>query len=194
VSQPPRGGDERAKLIWGGCRSNGTPLRNSHVPVTECQDGSFCCGNNNTKCCSAGQGSFVVNGQVTISKPSSTSSTTSSTSTATSTSSVVVAMTSKSSSNTGAIAGGVVGGVVGLVLILGAIWFFVRRRKSVGADTGAKERLALHEMESTDAQRHEMMGSGSFATGNKKMGQSGATTGPGMVEVPGTHELDAGVR
>jgi nitrate reductase gamma subunit len=31
-------------------------------------------------------------------------------------------------SNTGAIAGGVVGGVLGLLLLIGLIWFFLRRR------------------------------------------------------------------
>ncbi|KAJ6001577.1 hypothetical protein N7499_002520 [Penicillium canescens] len=35
---------------------------------------------------------------------------------------------SSSSSNTGAIAGGVVGGVAGLAILIGLIWFFLRRR------------------------------------------------------------------
>lgn len=48
-----------------------------------------------------------------------------------------------SGSNTGAIAGGVVGGVVGLVLIVGAIIWFMRRRKQ-----GEKKKLAELEAKS----------------------------------------------
>lgn len=39
-----------------------------------------------------------------------------------------------SSTNTGAIAGGVVGGLVGLAIIIGGVWFFLRRRR--GRPTG----------------------------------------------------------
>lgn len=55
-----------------------------------------------------------------------------STSTASETSetSVVPASDENSSVDTGAIAGGVVGGVVAVALIIGAIWFFLRRQRS----------------------------------------------------------------
>ncbi|CAI7635861.1 unnamed protein product [Penicillium manginii] len=49
-----------------------------------------------------------------------------------------------SSTNTGAIAGGVVGGVCGAVLILGLIWFFLRRRRSSPA---AKDEVPYTESE-----------------------------------------------
>lgn len=171
------------------CRPNGTPLRNSHVPITECQDGSFCCGYNNTNCCSQSQGSFIVDGQVTTSKPSLSST---SSFTASATSSAIASTSSKSSSNTGAIAGGVVGVVVGLLLVLGALWFFLRRRKGASADSDGvvqqSQRPQFSEMESTEQQRHELVGSG---VGYKKVRQS--NLGRGMVEVPERYELDAGL-
>ncbi|QDS67703.1 hypothetical protein FKW77_005564 [Venturia effusa] len=167
---------------------NGTPVRDSHTPLTECQDNSLCCGRNNTVCCSQGQGKFIVNGQVTNSKPSSTSSSSSSP-TASATSSTAPASSSNSSSNTGAIAGGVVGGVAGLLLILGALWGFLRRRKRAPADTGAiqqssSQRPPLSEMDSSEPQKHEMASEG---LGYRNVGQN--VLGGGVSEV---HELDGG--
>lgn len=52
------------------------------------------------------------------------------TSTSTATASATGSPDDDSSNNTGAIAGGVVGGVVGAVVIIGAVWFFLRRQRS----------------------------------------------------------------
>lgn len=65
----------------------------------------------------------------TTSATASTSQTSTSTSAATSTASE----SHGTSTNTGAIAGGVVGGVCGALLILGLIWFILRRRRSSSA-------------------------------------------------------------
>lgn len=126
-----------------------------------------------------------MNGQITTSKPSSTSS-----SSASATSSAAASTPSKSSSNTGAIAGGAVGGVVGLLFVIGALWWFQRRRKRAPADSVAvqqSQRPHLAEMDSTERQTHELVGSG---VGYKKVRQS-SLGGGGMVEVPGRYELDA---
>lgn len=86
--------------------------------------------------------------------PSTTSaSSTSSSAPASSTSTLDATQPSESSanntvptsdeSNTGAIAGGVVGGIAGLALVIGVIWFFLRRR-------GKQRRegpVQLHEMD-----------------------------------------------
>jgi len=174
---------------------DGTPVRNSHVPVTKCQDGSFCCGNNNTHCCSAGQGVFIVNGQVSNSKPSASSASASkssaSKSAAPSSASSTGSLGSDSSSNsgsssshTGAIAGGVVGGVLGLALVAGAIWFLLRRRR-----TSHNTPKVASELDSAETQRHELGGtSAGHARSDVKPPMN---QGPGMTELPGTHELPA---
>jgi LPXTG-motif cell wall-anchored protein len=127
-----------------------------------------------------------VNGQVTSNKPTSSSSASSTTSTSSSSSSSTGAPTSsptaKSSSNTGAIAGGVVGGIGGLALIIGALWFFLRRRK-----TAHPEKVSpLNEMDAIETQRHEMPDSGS------SIPMTGKSHNSGMTEVAGTHELPTG--
>ncbi|KAE9971349.1 hypothetical protein EG328_005710 [Venturia inaequalis] len=175
---------------------NGTPLRNSHVPLTQCQDGSLCCGYNNTNCCSRSQGSFIVNGQVSTSNPSSSTTTTTGTS---ATSSPASSSPSTSSRNTGAIAGGVVGGVVGLLVVLGAVWWGLRGRKRGDVDTvdtdggggggggnGVAQqapRPGFSEMDSSEQQMHELVGGRGVPVGYKKVRQSS------LGEV---HELDGG--
>jgi hypothetical protein len=52
---------------------------NDTVPITKCNDGSYCCGQNNATCCTAEQGVWIVNDQIALTSPISTTSPTSST-------------------------------------------------------------------------------------------------------------------
>ncbi|KAH0435092.1 hypothetical protein CcaCcLH18_04990 [Colletotrichum camelliae] len=112
------------------------------IVVTQCADGTYCCGNADParKCCQAGKGVRVVNGQVVASSSttsSATASATASTSTADSSTSVetTTADTSDDTSSSGtdsnraAIIGGAVGGTVGALLLIGGIVAFMMHRR-----------------------------------------------------------------
>lgn len=45
------------------------PWLNDTVVVTNCDDGSYCCGHNNLECCSAGLGVWIVDGRFTKINP-----------------------------------------------------------------------------------------------------------------------------
>ncbi|KAL8998788.1 MAG: hypothetical protein Q9169_002238 [Polycauliona sp. 2 TL-2023] len=146
------------------------------VRVTDCGDGSYCCGSGTkaSSCCANGNGVFLANnGQTTNVNPSSTSSTASTTSSPTSapqttTSNIppgtVTKTTEKTKNNTGAIAGGVVGGLVAAALIVAAaIWFFKRWRSQEMGEKGPAIPYAtsskpgyFSEMEGANAPRMEL--------------------------------------
>ena len=133
---------------------NGTSEVNNDVQVTQCSDGSYCCGSNGiaSACCNGGQGVWIVNGEETSVNPNasaaSSSTTTSSPSisapgqtavsegvssapqsTAGATSPAKSNKDANSAAKVGGVVGGVVGGFIGLALILGACWFFLVRKR-----------------------------------------------------------------
>lgn len=71
---------------------NGTNQAGSDVPIMQCSDGSYCCGNKaiDMACCNGGQEVWIVNGEETIVNPSATPSSSLS-STTTSSSAIEVA-------------------------------------------------------------------------------------------------------
>lgn len=76
---------------------------------------------------------------------------------------------------------------MGLLLILGALWWFLRRRKRTPADNGVMQQSqqpGFSEMESSEQQRHELVGEG---VGYKKIRQSSL----GGEGVPERYELGA---
>jgi len=105
--------------------------------VTECSDGSYCCGLSSTgaggTCCQTHQGVFLVDGKVLYTNPTSTGSAVPLVTATASVPLITSSATPNSAPSTGAIAGGVVGGVAGLTLVIGAIWcFLVRSRRKRG--------------------------------------------------------------
>lgn len=74
------------------------------------------------------QSSSLISGSAQSSSSISSSSPSAAKSSATAQSSDAEASASSSGTNTGAIAGGVVGGIAGLAIIVGGLWFFLRRR------------------------------------------------------------------
>jgi hypothetical protein len=66
--------------VIGHDGTNDGPASEHDAQLTVCGDGSYCCGPNNSTCCNANEGVWIVNGQVVDVEPiSSTSSSTSST-------------------------------------------------------------------------------------------------------------------
>ena len=111
-------------------------MKNKNVDVTQCDDGSFCCGigNNGSTCCSQGKGVWMVDGKETSVNPNKTSSAAASSSVTPATSAASASVPSKYGTAThhsraGAIAGGVVGGAVALLLLAGLVYWVMRRRR-----------------------------------------------------------------
>ena len=97
-------------------------------PLTQCSDGSFCCGNENTTCCLAGHGYHLDESGKILAAPSASSIIASATTTTYTTVTATSAVSTTNTSNKGAIIGlasalGVVS-LVGLVVLLFAIWRF----------------------------------------------------------------------
>lgn len=137
--------------------------------VTQCTDGSYCCGNgqNATECCDSGRGVRIVNGQVVTSTAPESSSTTftslisvtspTSTSFSTTPISSMTSLTStsstasptsrqtsasdgtESSGSKGGVIGGAVGGGVCAVAFGIAAWFFWLRRRRRSIDSAVAE-------------------------------------------------------
>jgi hypothetical protein len=133
--------------------------------LTECADGSICCGEKNNLCCTRGEGKWVLNGKILDTNPDSTS--TSSQSTASSITSISLSSTSLEGSHislastttvaqeassatstqeraathpqnqTPIIAGSVVAGIAVLALILGLVWLVLWKRKVVTSEPNA---------------------------------------------------------
>ena len=102
-------------------------------PLTQCSDGSFCCGNENTTCCLASQGYYLDQSGRILAAPSASSIKISATITTYTTATATSAVSTKNTSNKGAVIGlasalGVVS-LVSLIALLFAIWRF-RRSKS----------------------------------------------------------------
>ena len=111
--------------------SNGTQA-SEDVYITVCNDGSYCCNDNDVAkaCCNTGQGVFIRNGEeVPHNAVSSTTSTSSSSTSTASASSSARSSNTNHTSNTGAIVGGVVGGVLGLIALAGLGFFLLKRHQ-----------------------------------------------------------------
>lgn len=92
---------------------------NDTVPITKCNDGSYCCGQNNATCCNAGQGVWIVNDQIALMSPISTTSSTSSVST--SMTSVSTTSHSTITSSTTSVSGTTLSSSVGSTTALGVV-------------------------------------------------------------------------
>ena len=118
---------------------DGQARNHTDVVVTECGDGSFCCGEDDDarKCCEGGLGVRIENGLVVSSGSSSTIAPTTSSTTNPGISSSSEALTDTTPSppspdkrNDKAIIGGAVGGGLGVLLLLaGGAAYLIRRRK-----------------------------------------------------------------
>ncbi|KAL0934905.1 uncharacterized protein CTRU02_209496 [Colletotrichum truncatum] len=129
--------------------SGGIPASGMDVLVTQCADGSYCCGNdqNATECCKLGKGVRIVDGEVITSSALSSSTLgpttipissmlssaiSSATTTPTATDSETEDKKETSNSHAGVIGGAVGGGVGAMVLVIAALFFWHRRKKAGG--------------------------------------------------------------
>lgn len=119
-------------------------MSETDVIITECADGTYCCGNGEEAktCCLQAKGMRVVDGQVLEAGASVTSSASKTASitelptlTASSSATNTAAPEESSSSNQSAVIGGAVGGSVGgVMLIVGvAVYLVYRRRRGANA-------------------------------------------------------------
>ena len=132
--------------------TNGDLWAATTAPITVCDDGSYCCGDNGYApkanpngpvCCSAGKGVWIVDGKTTFMNPNNSTlnpSSLSSISTSSQSTSLLADPTSamtttnpqqnnpSNASKTGAISGGVVGGIAGLAVVVLAVWYFMMKR------------------------------------------------------------------
>lgn len=145
------------------------------MPVTVCDDGSYCCGNTDLakQCCYSHEGYVLINGDAVLagSVNASASGTTSASSTFTGIVSFSSSATSTSTSgtaspsqqtqtapktNTAAIAGGVVTGVLGIVLIAVGTWLFFKRWKNTMANKSGSHGSPRIAEFSAQTERHEL--------------------------------------
>lgn len=138
---------------------NGTNQAGSDVPIMQCSDGSYCCGNKaiDMACCNGGQEVWIVNGEETIVNPSATPSSSLS-STTTSSSIIEVAAlapntTASASATTGAGKKGdpvaKVGSAVGLLSVWRSSWALV----SSFSFTGGEKHPNYHRSQMLDGQK-----------------------------------------
>lgn len=122
---------------------DGVKQQGKDTEVTQCDNGSYCCGRNDISksCCTSENGVWLVNGTTTRVNPNPSASRSSSISAPTSSTTGSAAPSARPASseapteekktNTGAIAGGVAGGVLGLAAIaVAGLWLFFRRRRA----------------------------------------------------------------
>ena len=108
-------------------------MRDNDEHVTPCPDKSYCCGIVNTDCCKQGKGVFIdKNGLVTTVNPNSTESSSANTTSSDSknTTSIITPPPAPSGIGGGAIAGIVIGVVAGLAVIVAAVGYFARRKRT----------------------------------------------------------------
>lgn len=133
----------------------------SDVQVTDCNDGSYCCGADNTTCCSRGDGIRIAS---ILAAPLSASSTSSAT---TMTTGLTTASTSRAFPTTPTIPGVVTGApkrqdssglstsgtigvavgcsVVGIMIAGALVWVFLIRKRS--SSKSSPERISVHEID-----------------------------------------------
>ncbi|KAL8752477.1 MAG: hypothetical protein Q9199_005713 [Rusavskia elegans] len=163
----------------------GNPRGANGQRVTQCRDGSFCCGKGSdaSHCCNGRQGVFVVNGTVTSTDPSrsapgSRTSFTSSWSPPTSLSLPSVTTISHRDPTNGVssptppsssassqpqrpnhlvpIIAGVLGGVIGILILIGTIiWLFRRKRKGFEQSNSIEDSIVILDTAPTTPTRQQ---------------------------------------
>lgn len=182
----------------------GDPYSGTDVKITECDNGSLCCGEPETAgkpCCQQGKGVWLVQGKVYNSNPSSISSSALASSTLASSPSsptgivhtTLTTSTMSPSSDpsatpsnqaapsrdyTGVIAGSAVGGIVILALLICFLWWFTFHKKRSHA-----QHVAPAELDSSGSYGSD--GSYKYAHSNQVYHEAPANAGQGRAEMPG---------
>lgn len=142
-------------LFFRGGDELGRPRSETDAQVTDCGDGTFCCGADQQGCCGRHQGVFLVNGTAASSLPSSTSTSASSTSPTTTTPIPAVDVKNAQSSTQPSAKVGIgvgvgVGGAVALAGLVVGIYFRRKKRKGRGdADEEEEEEAKEKHSHST---------------------------------------------
>ena len=135
----------------GVADSLGDPWGQMNAPVTVCDDGSYCCGNNvswvsngmsGPDCCAAHQGVFLDHGTPTSTRPNATASNSSSASGAAGTSGPSSALAK--GTLTRVMVTGVIGGLAGSTLVVLGIRLVMIKRK-MRAELTAKDPSVLKQ-------------------------------------------------
>ena len=129
----------------------GDPWGQMNAPITVCDDGSYCCGNNvswmsngmsGPACCAAHQGVFLDHGTPTSTRPNANASISSSASGAAGTSGS--SSTPAKGTPTRVIVTGVIGGLAGSALVILGIRLVMIKRK-MRAELAAKDQSVLKQ-------------------------------------------------
>lgn len=159
--------------------------------VLPCDDGSYCCNHNATNCCDQKKGVWILNGTTTNVNPATVQTSTSTFSTpgfptsssgTPKSSPTLLPQTSSgetskpvpsSSLSSGAYAGIGIGAFALLVIVLGSVIFFIRKRKrqrntaqlaeQKGMLSGVGSKLPLGPLEAPGPERAEIDGAGKMA-------------------------------
>jgi hypothetical protein len=126
-------------------------MNTTDIKITNCPDGSFCCGDQveGGPCCSQGKGVWILGGVVYSTKPVSTSTSLStflpsSTMTTTITSTPSNEKPNEGSDHAGLYAGSVVGGVAIIAIVAAVLWFFIWRHKRNHSHYATTPRASPH--------------------------------------------------
>ncbi|CAL8576819.1 hypothetical protein XPA_002684 [Xanthoria parietina] len=164
---------------------DGYPRAANGQRVSQCRDGSFCCGKGSdaSRCCNGRRGVFIANGTIIATNPSSSapeskSSVTSSWSPPTSLSLPSVTTISQGDPTSGVdspsppstsassqsprpnhlvpIIAGILGGVIGLLLLIGTIvWLFRRKRKGSEQSSSMEDSIVILDTAQTTPTRQQ---------------------------------------